>query len=312
MIPVSPEVFSFADLRDRWPTGAENAPHLAVLGDPVAHSLSPPMHDAALAACGIPTRYARLHIRAEELAEALALLPERGFLGANLTIPHKTAALGLLDELDASARTLGAVNTVRVGPNDGRLTGLNTDGPGFARAVRERFGDVELSELRVMVLGAGGGAGRALAAQCHAEGCRGLFLVNRTGEKARALAAELPGAVAVPWEEDKGAALAAALRETDLLVNASTVGLHAGDPCPVPAKNLRPGLRVFDTVYRRDGQPTALVAAARAAGVEEVADGLALLLHQGALAFEIWFGRPAPLEVMRAALTQAASPTPRR
>ena len=155
-----------------------------------------------------------------------------------------------------------------------------------------------------MVLGAGGGAGRGLAAQCTVEGCGRLFLVNRTAEKARALAGELSGAVAtvVPWEDD---ALTAALRETDLLVNASAVGLRGADPCPVPAGSLRPGLRVFDTVYRRDGTPTALVAAARAAG-SRTADGLALLLHQGALAFEIWFGRPAPMEVMRAALARAA------
>ncbi len=294
--------FTLADLRDRWPADG-SAPRLAVLGDPVAHSLSPPMHDAALAACGLrPVRYGRLHVRAGELAEVLALLPGRGFLGVNLTIPHKTAALGLLDELDDGARRLGAVNTVRVEPG-GRLRGFNTDGPGFARAVRESFG-VELGGLRVLILGAGGGAGQALARQGAAAGCAGLFLVNRTAEKTRALVEELPAAVAVPWED---AALTAALREMDLLVNASAVGLGAGDPCPVPAGTLRPGLRVFDTVYRRDGTPTALVAAARAAGAR-TADGRALLLHQGALAFAVWFGRPAPLEVMRAALAGAAGP----
>ena len=304
MAAVPPEVFTLADLRDRWPTADGSAPRLAVLGDPVAHSLSPPMHDAALAACGLPGRYGRLHVRAEELAEALALLPWHGFLGVNLTIPHKAAALGLLDELDESARALGAVNTVRVEAG-GRLRGFNTDGPGFGRAVQEAFG-VGLGGLRVMVLGAGGGAGRALAAQCAVEGCGRLFLVNRTAEKARALAGELAGtaAVVVPWEDD---ALTAALRETDLLVNASAVGLRGEDPCPVPTGSLRPGLRVFDSVYRREGTPTALVAAARAAGAQ-TADGLALLLHQGALAFAVWFGRPAPVEVMRAALARAAVP----
>lgn len=294
----SPETFTLADLRDRWPTDG-SAPRLAVLGDPVAHSLSPPMHDAALAASGLgPIRYGRLHVRAEELTETLALLPARGFLGVNLTLPHKTAALGLLDALDADARRLGAVNTVRVGA-DGRLTGFNTDGPGFARAVRESF-KMELSGLRVLILGAGGGAGQALARQCALAGCAGLFLVNRTAEKARALANELQ-ALAVPWEDG---ALTGTLRETDLVVNASAVGLRAGDPCSVPTGGLRSGLRVFDTVYRRDGTPTALVTAAREAGAE-TADGLALLLHQGALAFEIWFGRPAPLEVMRAALVSS-------
>lgn len=294
-----PEVFTLADLRERWPMDG-GAPRLAVLGDPVAHSLSPPMHDAALAACGLPGRYGRLHVRAEGLAEALALLAGRGFTGVNLTIPHKVAALALLDELDPGARALGAVNTVRVEP-DGRLRGFNTDGPGFARAVQEGFG-TGLAGVRVTILGAGGGAGRALASQCAAEGCAGLFLVNRTTEKARTLARELGGsAVAVPWADGS---LTAALQETDLLVNASAVGLRAEDPCPVPAGSLRSGLAVFDTVYRRDGTPTALVAAARRAGARS-ADGLALLLHQGALAFEVWFGRPAPVEVMRAALVRA-------
>ncbi len=297
-----PEVFTLADLRNRWPDDG-SAPRLAVLGDPVAHSLSPPMHDAALTACGLPGRYGRLQVRAEELAEALALLPARGLHGVNLTIPHKTMALGWMGGLDDDARRLGAVNTVRVEPG-GELKGFNTDGPGFARAVEESFG-ARLGGLRVMVLGAGGGAGRALAGQCAGAGCAGLFLVNRTSEKARALAVELSGtAVAIPWEAD---AVTTALRETDVLVNASAVGLRAEDPCPVPAGGLGPGLCVFDTVYRRDGTPTPLVVAARRAGAR-AADGLALLLHQGALAFEIWFGRPAPVEVMRAALVRASAP----
>ena len=304
MAAVPPEVFTLADLRDRWPADG-SAPRLAVLGDPVAHSLSPPMHDAALAACGLPGRYGRLHVRADELAEALALLPARGFLGVNLTIPHKVAVLELLGDLDGGARRLGAVNTVRVEAG-GRLRGFNTDGPGFARAVREAFG-AELGGLRVMVLGAGGGAGRALATQCAMAGCGRLLLVNRTLEKARALAGGLvtgAGVTVVPWEDN---ALTAALRETNLLVNASAVGLREGDSCPVPAGSLHPGLRVFDTVYRHDGTPTALVAAARATGAQ-TADGLTLLLHQGALAFEIWFGRSAPLEVMREAVARAMVP----
>lgn len=304
------EILTLADLRHRWPRDG-SAPRLAVLGDPVAHSLSPGMHDAALAACGIPARYGRLHVRPEELAETLALLPARGFLGVNLTIPHKTAAVGLMSALDESARRLGAVNTVRVEAG-GTLRGFNTDGPGFVRAVRESFDGAEVADLRVLLLGAGGGAGRALAIQCALEGCAALTLVNRTPERAARLAGELsqkfhgrPAVAAVPWQRE---ALALALQTTDLLVNASAVGLAADDPPAVSGALLDPRLRVFDTVYRRQGEPTGLVRAARAAGAQAV-DGLPLLLHQGALAFEIWFDRPAPLETMRAALRQAAEPT---
>jgi shikimate dehydrogenase len=152
------DVYTIEDLRD-WPaaTGSEERPlRLAVFGDPVAHSASPPMHNAALEKCGIEARYTRLHIRADELAEAFQLLPGAGFIGVNCTIPHKAAALPLMHEVDSHARRIGVVNTVLI--EGGRLLGYNTDGPGLVRAVRGEFG-VDLRDLRVLVLGAGGGAG---------------------------------------------------------------------------------------------------------------------------------------------------------
>lgn len=299
-------VYTIDDLR-RWPeatAGLEFPLRLGVMGDPVAHSASPPMHDAALSTAGLPLRYARLHIRPAELAEALGLLAGTGFVGVNLTIPHKAAALPLLDAVDPSAVRLGVVNTVRV-EADGRLRGFNTDGPGFVRAVRGEFG-FELAGKRIMILGAAGGAGRALAAQCLLEGCGPLVLANRTFDKGQALARELrakfPGHTApveaVAWEGLAAPPLPAGL---DLVVNTSPVGLQPGDISPLPAAGLPPGLFVFDTVYRKDGTPTPLVAAAREAGRRAVG-GYALLLHQGALAFEHWFDRPAPVEVMRGAL----------
>jgi shikimate dehydrogenase len=133
-------------------------------------------------------RYARLHVTPDQLAEALQLLPEQGFLGVNCTIPHKATALPLLHHVSDHARRVGAVNTIAI--EDGQLTGYNTDGPGLVRAVRAEFG-VDLRDLRVLVLGAGGGAGRAVAMQCGIEGCERLVLVNRTFERARGLAAEL-------------------------------------------------------------------------------------------------------------------------
>ena len=293
-----------ADLRD-WPAatiGCTPPFCVAVIGDPVAHSASPPMQNAALTACGINARYTRLHIRPGELPEALRLLAPAGFLGANLTIPHKVAALPLLDSLDPHAADLGAVNTVRVEP-DGTLRGFNTDGPGFARALAAEFG-LSLRGACVLILGAGGGAGRALAAQCASEGSARLVLVNRTLEKARALATQLCSRVdvtVVPWNDWS---LVEILRDTDLVVNTTSVGLQAGDPSPLPRALLSPSLRVFDTVYRSDGATTPLVAEARAAGAPTI-DGLSLLLHQGALAFEHWFNQPAPLETMRRRLELA-------
>src|SRR5438874_960091 len=152
------DVLDFADLQN-WraaTAGIEPPIRLAVFGDPVAHSKSPQMHNPALAACGIRAQYARLHIRSEELAEALRLLPRSDFIGTNVTIPHKAAALALVDNAEDYARRAGGVNTIVV--EDGKLIGYNTDGPGLVRAIRAEFG-VDLRDLRVLILGAGGGAG---------------------------------------------------------------------------------------------------------------------------------------------------------
>ena len=299
------EVYTLADLRD-WPaaTGGVQPPlRLAVLGDPVTHSASPPMHNAALEAGGIDARYTRLHVRPGELADALRLIARAGFIGVNLTIPHKVAALPLLDHIDPHAAALGAVNTVRMEAG-GRLRGFNTDGPGFEQAVRAEFG-VELRDLRVLILGAGGGAGRALAAQCVLTGCPRLALVNRTTERISTLADTLKNLRAGPtqtavlaWEPT---ALSRALADVDLVVNATSVGLKAGDTSPLAGVNISARLFVFDTVYRADGQRTPLVEAAHGIGARATG-GLSLLLHQGALAFEHWFARPAPIPLMRQAL----------
>lgn len=293
------EVYTLDDLR-RWPdvTAAAYPPlRLAVCGDPVIHSASPPMHNAALVACGIAAGYTRLHLKAEELAPAFRLLADAGFIGVNCTIPHKAEALRLVDEADDHARRIGVVNTVRV--EQGKLRGFNTDGPGLVRAVQEQLG-VSLGDLRVLVLGAGGGAGRAIAMQCAFEGCPRLSLVNRTAEKVRELAAELStGAMVtsvVPWED---AALQTALAEMDLVINCTAVGMKAGESSPLPSELLNSRLMIYDTIYTSARTP--LMLAADAVGAR-AANGLSMLLHQGALAFEIWFEREAPVEVMRNAL----------
>ena len=302
------DVYNFQDLQN-WQalTASEPTPiRLAVIGDPIAHSRSPQMHNAALEHEGIPARYTRLHLLPEQLREALPLLKKSGFLGVNVTIPHKTEVMSLLDDVDDHARKIGAVNTIAI--NEGRMTGFNTDGPGLVRAIRADF-SVDVRDLRIMVLGAGGGAGKAIATQCAFEHCERLVLVNRTLAKARELAKSLAPLVkgtrllgpssrleAVPWEE---AVLAEQLANTDLVINATSCGMKRTDPSVLPASIMQPHLMVYDTIYTAHKTP--LLADADSVGAR-TANGLSMLLHQGALAFEIWFNRTAPLEVMREAL----------
>ena len=282
---------------------------LAVFGDPIAHSKSPLFQNAALRSCGLPIQYVKIHVRSEELSDTLKALPAAGFLGANVTIPHKAGALAAVDEADDYARKSGAVNTVVV--EGERLIGFNTDGPGLLRALREEF-YIDLRDLRVLLLGAGGGAGRAIAVQCAFESCERLVLVNRTFEKARKLAAELSPYFrsdrlvgpaerieAIPFDER---ALREQLAKTDLVINATSVGMRRTDPRLIPAGLLTANLMVYDTVYAAG--KSRLIEDAEAAGARAT-NGLSMLLHQGALSFEIWFSRAAPLEVMRAALKAA-------
>jgi len=188
------------------------------------------------------------------------------------------------------------------------IRGHNTDGPGFVRAIREEF-HVDLRDLRILVLGAGGGAGQAIAGQCAREGCERLVLANRTLEKLAPLAARLKPRFFSDRLEGPGdrfrvlalddPALRDAAAESDLIVNCTSLGLRHGDPSPMPESFLGPWHLVYDTVYRPPR--TALLRAAATAGAR-VANGASLLLHQGALAFEIWFPGDAPLAAMQAGL----------
>jgi shikimate dehydrogenase len=310
------ERYTLADL-EHWQEATRNIDppiRLGVLGDPVAHSLSRQMQNAALRTCKIDMQYARFHIRQNELRAALRFLRNLDFIGVNLTVPHKIAALAQVDEVSESARRIGAVNTIKidvVGEADnvpGRLRGFNSDGQGFLRAIRSDF-SVDVRDLRVMILGAGGGTGCAIAWQCALENCERLVLVNRTPEKASSLVERLrpflarprvlgPAArlEAVPWEE---AVLRAQLSDVDLIVNATPLGMNPSDPTPIPSRLLAPHHMVFDCVYGESR--TSLLRAADEAGARG-ANGLSMLLHQGALSFSIWFDREAPLDAMRAAL----------
>jgi shikimate dehydrogenase len=302
------ERYTLADL-ENWRKAARdvNPPIcLGVFGDPVAHSFSPQMQNAALKRCEIVGQYGRFHIRANELRSALRFLRELDFIGVNLTVPHKIAGFTQIDEADERANRTGAVNTIRL--RDKKLIGSNTDGEGFLRAIRSEF-SVDVRDLRVMVFGAGGGTGHAIAWQCALENCERLVLVNRTGDKAKMLADRLGsffagprvlGPVArleaVPWDE---AALRAQLAHVDLIVNATPLGMNPSDPSPIPTRLLAPHHMVFDAVY--GPTRTSFLRAADQAGARGV-NGLSMLLHQGALSFSIWFDREAPIDAMRAAL----------
>lgn len=289
------EVYTLADLEDWQQLADDHEPpiRLGVFGSPVAHSRSPEMQNAALAACGLPMQYARFEIAAEELARAFELARAVDFVGVNLTIPHKIVALGLVDAVDDFARSAGAVNTVRF--ERGAASATNTDGPGFAAAIHDDFG-VALRGLRVVVLGAGGAA-RAIAMQCAHDGCGGLMLANRTAARAQQLAADVQQAYGAVVEvvslSDH------AVRGADLLVNTTSVGLRASDPPLLSRGSIRRDLMVYDTVYGTAATP--LLVAARDAGARN-ANGLSMLLHQGALAFQTWFDCAAPLREMAGAL----------
>ena len=273
---------------------------LCVMGNPVAHSLSPQMHNPALAACGLDANYVRLHVAAADFLTALRTIRDLGFIGTNVTIPHKFTALASVDEVAPAARRLGAVNTITFRP-DGTLYGQNSDGPGFVRTVKEEFG-AEVKDLRVLLLGVGGGAGAAVAVQSALEGCRSLTLINRTESKAAAVATSLqdllPGdrCRTIPWTAE---ALTKALPDIDLIINGTSLGMSPEDPALLPEGTLTSQHLVYDMVYKPLITP--LLATARAAGAKAI-NGLPMLLWQGVQSFEWWFDRAAPVEAMRAGL----------
>jgi shikimate dehydrogenase len=283
-------------------------PLYGVIGYPVAHSLSPAMQLAGFEALGLEAQYVRVEIPPEGLPATIKKMRDLPFAGWNCTLPHKIELAAQVDERGDSSQLLGGVNTVI--NEDGKLTGFNTDGEGWVRAVREDF-SLDVRDLRILIAGTGG-AGQALAKQAAAEGCERLVLANRSLEKAQALADELRekfvsekllGAhdrlAAIPLEAE---ALAHELDSIDLIVNGTSLGLKPTDPAVIPDRLLQPHHCVYDTIYK----PTRLQEAARSGGAR-VANGLSMLLHQGALSLELWTGRPAPVEAMRAALQEAAA-----
>lgn len=270
---------------------------IALLGDPVAHSRSPAMHNAAFAHLGLDLRYEAWHTPADQLSARVAALRSSSVLGANVTLPHKAAVIPLLDELEPEAERIGAVNTIYKRP-DGALVGANTDAPALLLSLRDE-GSYDPHGQSVALLGASGAA-RAAAFALVAAGVERLVVINRTPERAEALLADVlaacdsdPVLIACAPDDADAPTL---LVESSLIINATSLGWH-GDETPLPAEFIPAGALVYDMVYR----PTRLLRDA----VERQArplDGLGMLLLQGALAFKRWTGQEAPLDVMRAAL----------
>ncbi len=286
----------------------------AVYGFPVRHSASPAMQNAGIAALGLDWRYTAAEVRPEQLREAIAGARAMHYIGLNLTVPHKLLALDEVDVLDESAREWGAVNTIlfegrmengdwralhefETAPAQLRSHGFNTDADSLTQSLREDLG-MEVRGEKILLLGAGG-AGRAAALKIAATGVKRLHLVNRTVSKAEAIAAAIGQcfpAVEVVIGFPEG--------EVDLVLNATSLGLRADDPLPLDtsAFPLGQARSVYDMIYQPTETP--LLAAAAAAGCK-TANGLGMLLHQGAQSLEIWSGQTAPIEVMRAALKEA-------
>jgi len=271
----------------------------AVLGHPIAHSLSPAMHNAAFRALGMNAVYLAFDVRPQDLPTVLEALPQMGCGGVNITVPLKEIAARLVPRLDDNARRAGAVNTVRFG-EDGPV-GFSTDAEGFRRGLREAFG-ADVEGRSVFVLGAGG-AGRTVALECARAGAVSVTVCDVESERVGRLVAELgvvaPG-VAVAGCDPLGAVAAA--RAATLVVQATPVGMKPGAPPPLPSGAFHDGTLAYDLVYHRP--ETEFMRAARSAGAR-AANGLGMLLWQGALAFEIWTGRAPPVEVMRTTLERA-------
>lgn len=272
-----------------------------LIGDPIGHSVSPVMHNAAFNKLGLDYIYLPFRVGAENLARAIDGVKALNIRGLNITIPHKVAVIPLLDELELLAEKTGAVNTI---VNDkGHLKGYNTDAAGFLKALLER--GVEPRGKKVVVLGAGG-ASRAISFTL-ANGGAEIVILNRKLEMDWAV--ELAGSIsrfsikeaeALELNDDN---LSSALKAADILVNATSIGMSPDiNRSPVPAGLLHPGLVVFDVVY--NPLKTRLLAEAEAAGAETIS-GIEMLVWQGALAFELWTGAKAPIYIMKAEAIKA-------
>ena len=273
---------------------------VGLLGNPLGHSFSPAMHNKAFATLGLNYFYFPIEVQPEDLRDVVTGISKMNFAGYNVTIPHKIQIMQHLDHVHELARVIGAVNVVTL--KDGIATGYNTDGEGFLRSLESEAG-ISVAGKRFFIIGAGGAA-RAIAMTMAFKGAGKVFICNRTAQKADALvqglnAAVRPCAEAIAMD---AAPIAAALRNTDVLINTTSVGMHPKeDALPIPADLVPQGMIVSDIVY--NPVKTRLLRVAASKGCKPVT-GLGMLVYQGAEAFRLWTGAEPPvaemLEVVRA------------
>ena len=266
-----------------------------LIGDPVEQSLSPSMHNAAFKALGLNSVYIALRVPKPMLARVMTGVRAMAIAGLNVTVPHKITMIDMIDKIEESAKLVGAVNTIK--NVKGKLVGFNTDGEGALHALEQKTG--KLTEKKVVLLGAGGAA-RAIAFSLAKVGAE-ISIANRTVSRARVLASTIEKRfrVSVKSLGLSRSELAKVIKQADVLINATTMGMHPNvGQTLVTADMMHRGLVVNDIVYMP--LETRLLREAKRAGAKTV-DGLGMLVHQGALSFEIWTGKRAPIKVMEAA-----------
>lgn len=275
---------------------------VGVFGDPVDGNPTGVMEEAAFAACGLNYRYLTLKVTKEDFPDAMKALRAFHMRGINLTMPHKITVLPYLDTLSEAARIIGAVNTVVV-QEDGSLFGENTDGKGFVQALLDQ--KMTLKGKNVTILGAGGAA-RAIAVECALAGASSVLIVNRTEERARELADVIQKNTSAKalWQKWEGSLRISS--NTDLLVNATSIGLHPDSDSlpPVDYDTIHAGMAVSDVVF--NPADTLFLREAAKRGAKTV-NGLGMLARQGALNFTLWIGVPAPIPVMEETLRREFS-----
>lgn len=263
-----------------------------VIGDPIRHSKSPIMMNRAFRETGINGVYTAFHITDDKLGDFVAGVRAMGIRGVNVTIPHKLRIMELLDDIHESARIIGAVNTI-VNDN-GKLTGYNTDGIGYVRSLKEEAAP-ELAGKRITVIGAGGAA-RGIVYALLLENPERLRIVNRSAERAEALAASFAGG-SVPVEASSNDRLEEWCADADIVINTTSVGMFPNvDQSPVPGEWLKPGSVASDLIY--NPLQTSFLKSAESRGCT-AHGGLGMFIYQGAYAFEYWTGQPAPAAAMR-------------
>lgn len=271
-----------------------------VFGYPVEHSLSPLFHNAAFARLGLNFVYLPFAVKPGELKMAVKSIRSLNMVGVNVTIPHKEKVLPYLDQIFPEAKAIGAVNTIH--NKEGKLIGYNTDGDGFIESLKKQ-GGFDPKNKSVFLLGAGGAA-YAISFALIKSGIKKLVLVNRTYSKGKALLEHLREIFQykcqlslVEFEERNSSFI---MNEIDLLINATSIGMHSGDPLLITPEILPPNIFIYDVVYNRK---TPLLKLAEEKKLTSLG-GLDMLVYQGALSFEIWTGQKAPVKIMKEALME--------